>query len=112
MKLFIPVLFLIFFFGCSNTENMSMDKIDASLIQKILDNEKNKSDDKIEFIGVCDKEIDDQLREDIESTSVEINSVSNDIFTGKGTSTSILKLSGKDFILFLQSPRKLQPHEN
>jgi hypothetical protein len=112
MKLIILILFSVLLFGCSHTENISPDKIDEALTQKILKNEKNKSDDKIEFIGVCTKEIDDQLKEDIESTDVEINSVSNDIFTGRGTSTSVLRLSGKDFILFLQSPRKLKPNEN
>ncbi len=112
MKLFIPILFSIFLFGCSHTEKMSLDKLDAAILQKISENGENKSDDKIEFIGVCDKEIDDQLKEDIESTGVEINSVSDDIFTGRGTSTSILKLSGKDFIIFLQSPRKQQPLNN
>ena len=76
---------------------MSLDKLDAALIQKILENEKNKSNDKIEFIGVCGKEIDDQLRKDIESTGVEINSISNDIFTGRGTSTSILRAFRKRF---------------
>jgi hypothetical protein len=110
MKLFIPILFSISLFGCSHTENVSMEKLDVALQQKVSVNKENKSDDKIEFIGACNKEIDDVLRQDIKSTGIEVNSVSKDIFTGRGNYVSILKLSEKDFIKFLRAPRELKPN--
>ena len=110
MKLFIPILFSVFLFGCSQTNNMSMDKLDPALQQKVSVSRENKSDIMIEFIGTCNKEIDDQVKRDIESTGIEVNSVSKDIFTGKGNYSSILELSGKDFIKYLRAPRELMPN--
>ena len=110
MKLFILILFPIFLFGCSHTENISMDKLDAALQQKVSESKENKSDVKIEFIGSCNAEIDDQVKRDIESTGVEVNSVSKDIFTGKGNYSSILELAGKDFIKYLRAPHGLKPN--
>jgi hypothetical protein len=91
---------------------MSVDKLDSALRQKVLENKENKLDDQIQFIGTCNKEIDDQIKQDIESTGVEVNSVSKDIFTGRGTYTSILKLSEKDCVKILQAPGELKPLNN
>ena len=108
MKLLMLFFLSVFLFGCANSGEVSMDKLDAALKQKISEYKNNGIKEEIRFIGICNKEINEQTRQDIKSTGVIVNSVSKDIFTGRGNYNSILKLSGKDYLTSLRAPREVK----
>jgi hypothetical protein len=109
MKLFIALI-LFFLAGCAHTQDISLAKLDPMLKQQVIEHKKSSSEELISFVGRSKTTIDSTLQNDIESTGIRINSILKNIFTGKGSYKSIIKLSAKDYIQSLEASKKLMPN--
>ncbi len=85
--------------SCSSSDKSDLAKLDSPLYDKIS---KSASGDQIQFIGKCSKKISDDLKAEIESTGVSVQTVIDTIFTASGVTESIKKLAAKDFIIILE----------
>ncbi|HOJ17627.1 MAG TPA: hypothetical protein PLT92_03580 [Ignavibacteriaceae bacterium] len=75
-----------------------IEKMDNALIQEINSLDKDKSDKLISIIGKTILEINDNIKEEIASSGVVIETVAGNIFTATGDRCGISKLSRQDFI--------------
>ena len=98
---------VIFITGCSSSAESSPSKMDASLNQKILSVEKEDPTMLIQFTGKTNRGIDEQMKKELKSTGINIETVVGDIFTARGTSDSIKKTSLLDFIVYLELVKQL-----
>jgi hypothetical protein len=103
-------LLLIFLLGCANTQDVSLNKLDPALRQQVTEHQKNKSNELINFVGKTKSTIDSTMAESVKSLGIEINSISKEIFTGKGSYEAILKLLNKDYIKSLEANKPLAPN--
>jgi hypothetical protein len=108
MKIFIIFLLLIII-SCSQSKEIYDSKIDPLLIKTIVDAEQIKSEEMINFIGSCNSDITSSMKEDLEISGINIRSISKDIFTASGNYKSILKIAGKNYIKWLETPREVRP---
>jgi len=111
MKL-IAILLLSIIIACSQSKEISNNKIDPTLIKIIADAEQIKSEEMINFIGSCNLEITPSIKEDLEISGINIRSISKDIFTASGNYKSILEIADKSYIKWLEAPREFHPLNN
>ncbi len=98
MRGLIPIIFLVLFFMSCNHNQYKIEKMDHALIQEINSLDKDKSDKLISIIGKTILEINDNIKEEIASSGVVIETVAGNIFTASGDRCGISKLSRQDFI--------------
>jgi hypothetical protein len=106
------IFLLALFFGCANTQDTSLNKLDPALRKQVIEHQQNNTQELISFIGETKTALDSTMEESIKSSGIEINSFSKDIFTGKGTYDAILKLLNKDYIKSLEANKPLAPNVN
>lgn len=99
IKLILFTLFSITFLCSCGSGNSEMKKIDSPLLNKL---ETAGSAEQIQFLGKCREKISDELKQQIESTGVSVQSVIDTIFTATADPESIKKLAAKDFIVVLE----------
>jgi len=111
MKISLFVLMLLLL-SCAQTENASIGKLDPVLKQQVIENQKSNSGESISFIAQLSVPASTSIKDDIRSNGIEINSISKNIFTGKGNYKSILLISHKDYIKSLEANKTYAPNSN
>jgi len=105
-------LLLSLLLGCSQTKDIPKDKMDPALAAKLSELKQNSSDETIDFIGKCNSEISSAMKDVLETSGINLHSVSKDIFTATGNYKAIIKIAGKDFIKWLELPKTTYPLKN
>ena len=99
--LFTVILYLTLI-GCSSMNEKYESKLDSGLKLKL----KNSLDEKIEFFGKCKVDISEEIRSERESTGVNIQTISKDIFTASGLSDQIIKLAKLNVVKYLEASQR------
>jgi len=97
------ILSLLLLTGCHRHTHSSQLKMNAELRHQVCE-----QTDSIHFSGECRSDITSQIRLQLEKTGITIKNVKGSIFTAKGTSGQIRKLSKLDIIVRLESPTPYQ----
>lgn len=92
--------------GCSSADYIP-EKMESSLLQRIIYLEKENSDVVVQFAGKSDKIINDEMKKQLESTGATVESVIQDIFTASGKAESIKKTSLLEFVVYLEIAKNL-----
>jgi hypothetical protein len=105
-------LFLVFGFplmniNCSGSEEFIPEKMDSPLQQKIRSLEAENSNVTIQFTGKTSGEITPEMKNELESTGATIESTIHNIFTAKGTTSAIKKISLNEYVVYLELARTL-----
>ena len=99
----ILLMFMSILVACSSSSQKSIpQKFDAPLSQKIKQVEKSGSGEEIKIFGKCREGITSEMRNSIEGTNVQVESVIGDIFTGTGTPAALRDLARLDFVTQIQ----------
>ena len=96
--IFMVLFLLLTIIGCSSVENNN-SKIDSALRQELNNYTGAKP---IQFFGKCVRNIDDEVKSQIEATGVKVESVVKDIFTANGSAEQIFDLAELEIIKILQ----------
>lgn len=102
LKIAVIVFIAILTFSCTSSENSYIKKIDASLLKKIDGAEKENPEQEIQFLGKCIEPISEDVRKDIETLGVSVQSVVNNIFTASAKPSAIKLLAEKKYIETLE----------
>jgi hypothetical protein len=106
-----PLLLLITsalcFSSCSGSNSYNPEKMDSDLTRQIQAAEKENPDALIQFTGKCSSDINQEMRIELESRDINIGTVIRDIFTAEGRAESIKKISMLEFIVYLESAKRL-----
>lgn len=97
----------IFLTACAASAEYSPEKMDSPLNQKIRSLDEN-SETSIQFTGKTNDSINDQMKEELQDTGINIETVAGNIFTANGTISSIKKASLLDFVVYLELVKKLE----
>lgn len=101
---------LAFLVSCASTNNIALNKLAPALRKQVLEHQKDSSNDLISFIGKTKVPIDSTIENDMKAAGLQINSTSQNIFTGKGSYKEILKILDKDYIKSLEANKTLAPN--
>ena len=106
--------FLFLFFGfplmiinCSGSEEFMPEKMDTPMQQKIRSLEEAQSGATIQFTGKTSDDITSEMKKELELTGITIESTIQNIFTAKGTTSSIKKLTLLENVIYLELARTL-----
>ena len=106
MRIIISLMLILILAGCSSTKEEDMKKLDMGLRMEVEKARENDSAEMIRFLGKAENEINSEVRNEIESTGVKIEGVTNKIFTASGSVEQILNLASKNFIIRLEKSGK------
>ncbi len=101
--LIIPLMIL----GCSASSEYKSEKMDAPLLQRIHQLEKEDPNAVLQFAGKTNTPINDEMKKEIKSIGITTESIIGDIFTASGNVESIKKASLLDFVVYLEIAKKL-----
>lgn len=109
---FVPLTIIVFIIplvltSCSSSGEYIPEKMDTSLNQRISSLEKNNPKESIQFLGKTSDVISEDIKTELESTGIVIESTVQNIFTAKGRAADIKKLTMFDFVIFLELTQKL-----
>ena len=99
MKLITIFLVIALFSSCSNSYS---SKFDAPLKQKLKKIDSERSDQTVQFIGQCNLDITEDMREKMENCGITVSVLTGNMFTGSGNSEALKKAAELEFITQLQ----------
>jgi hypothetical protein len=105
-----PVFFvsaILIFSGCSSSNDFMPEKMDTALNQKIQKNEKDDPDQVIQFLGKCSSSITPEIKDELQSSGISLESIVQNIFTATGTAAEIKKVSLFQFVTSLELVRHM-----
>jgi hypothetical protein len=105
------ILVLTLIWGCTSTQNISLNKLDPALKEQVIKYQNSNSKELIRFVGETKVTLDSTIENSIKSSGIQINSISKSIFTGKGNVEAVLKLIDSDYIKALEANKPLSPDE-
>lgn len=99
----ITILLMAFFlFSCASSDDSIVHKIDAPLMQKIGQLEKEGAGGTIDFLGKCNSSISEAMKKELENTGIKLYTSVNDIFTASGNAGQIKETAALDFVIRLE----------
>lgn len=93
--------------SCACSSEFVPEKMDAPLQQKIRSMESEDSIVAIQFTGRTSSEITPEMKKELESTGITIESTVQNIFTAKGTTSAVKKVTMYDYVVYLEMARTL-----
>jgi hypothetical protein len=100
---------IVLFSGCSTSMESEEMKFDPALKEKIRTTEQNNPDEVIRVLIKTDKDLNGEMRTNLESYGIEIETSAGDIITAAGTSGQLKNAARLPFItkIELSQIRKL-----
>lgn len=93
--------------NCACSSEFIPEKMDTPLQQKIRSMEAEDSEVTIQFTGKTSHEITPEMKKELESSGITIESTIQNIFTAKGTTSAIKKVTMYDYVVYLEMARTL-----
>lgn len=93
--------------SCASSAEYIPEKLESPLHQRILHLEKEEPDALIQFAGKSNSTINNDMKKQLESAGLSVETIIKDIFTASGNAESIKKTTLLDFVVFLEIAKKL-----
>ena len=103
MKLLLIVVVLYTLPGCGTDNTALMNgKLDAPLRQRLTELQGAETPQVIDILGKCSAPIDGQMRKTLVGAGADVVTLTDDIFTARVSSSSILDVAALEFVTQLQ----------